>query len=359
MVLPNDYACSAFDPALTYEMEFDLSKKAPMANLMVEYTKQMDVDDDDASTDGVQRTITRMMQNKETIRKFQGICAEELLYTMDEFFVKAEDMQMDQEQMWRDWPKCLEHAPRKLWDEIKRKHTFNPTENGLQRAIGYLLKEYAKDPRAKNTMIKNIVKQFRKPPETEVYDHYARLDRLLDYTDLLPTETPVPKLSKDDRKDYFFETHPKKWQQEFHDTKTTDFYDASMEDIMQFMKKAKRNADLEDKKKKKKDHDPSNKRSRDEGGRGGGRHSQRGGRGRGRYGSRYGGRGGERRSTEIDGNKSCPVHVGSKHTWKECSKNPESTNFKGTYMQQQQSRGGGRFPSPGGRFGGCRGHDGG
>ena len=154
----------------------------------------------------------------------------------------------------------------------------------------------------------------------------------MDYVDLLPTETPVPKLSKDERKDYFFETFPKKWQQELHDTKTTDLYNATEEDIMQFMKKAKRNADAEDKQKKKKDQNPNNKRSRDKGGgRGGGRFSQRGGRGRGRYGSRHGGRE-QRRSTEIDGNKSCPVHVGVKHMWKECSKNLESTNFKGSYM---------------------------
>ena len=37
----NKYIGNAFDPALTYEMEFDLEKKAPMVNLMVEYTKMM------------------------------------------------------------------------------------------------------------------------------------------------------------------------------------------------------------------------------------------------------------------------------------------------------------------------------
>ena len=86
MVQPNEYQGNAFDPALTYKMEFDPAKKALMANLMVECTKMMEVEDDQASS-GV-RQITRMMQNKETIRKFQGICTEELLYTSDKFFVR-------------------------------------------------------------------------------------------------------------------------------------------------------------------------------------------------------------------------------------------------------------------------------
>ena len=49
MVQLNEYQCNAFDPAFTYEMEFDPAKKAPMANLMVVYTKRMEVDDDQAS----------------------------------------------------------------------------------------------------------------------------------------------------------------------------------------------------------------------------------------------------------------------------------------------------------------------
>ena len=171
MVQSNVYGGNAFDPVLTYEMEFDPAAKAPMANLMVEYTKNMEVED--STADGGFKNVTRMMQYKDTIRKFQGICAEELLYTSDEFFVKAADMEMDEEQMWKDWPKCLEHAPRKKWDEMMKIRTFNDTKNGLRRATKELLKHYAKDPRAKNTMIKNITKKFQKPPDQEVYDHYA------------------------------------------------------------------------------------------------------------------------------------------------------------------------------------------
>ena len=54
---------------------------------MVEYTKMMEVEDDQASN-GI-RQMTRMMQNKETIKIFKGTYAEELLYISNEFHVKA------------------------------------------------------------------------------------------------------------------------------------------------------------------------------------------------------------------------------------------------------------------------------
>ena len=96
-------------------------------------------------------------------------------------------------------------------------------------------------------MIKNITKQFRNPPEQEVYDHYAQLDRLLNYTNILPTETPVPSILDADRKNYLFETFPMKWRKEFINTKITDYYQATVEDIIQFTKQRKRNVDQEDK----------------------------------------------------------------------------------------------------------------
>ena len=134
MVQINEYQGNPFEPALTYEMDFDPEKKAPMANLMVEYTKSMEVED--STVQGGFREMTRMMQTKETIRKFQGISAEELLYTSDEFRVKARDMDMEPVQMWKDWPKCLAHTPRKVWDRMLIvEEPFNQTQSGLNAAI--------------------------------------------------------------------------------------------------------------------------------------------------------------------------------------------------------------------------------
>ena len=160
-------------------MKFDPTKKVTMANLVMEYTKIMEVED--STADGRNRQMTRMMQTKETIQKFQAICTEEFLYTSDKFFVKAKDMDMDNKQLWKDWLKCLEHALRKVWDSIMQLRTYNNNKSGLAKATRQLLKHYAKDSHAKNTMIKNIMKQFWKPPDQEVYNHYAQLDRLLIY----------------------------------------------------------------------------------------------------------------------------------------------------------------------------------
>ena len=55
-----------------------------------------------------------------------------------------------------------------------------------------------------------------------------------------------------------------KWRKEFIDTKITNYYNATVDDSIQFMKQKKRNVDLEDKQHKKKDTDTKNKRPRDE-----------------------------------------------------------------------------------------------
>ena len=90
---------------------------------------------------------------------------------------------------------------------------------GLKKAIRDFSKLYARDPRARNTMIKNITTQFRLPVNTDIHKHWCRLDLLMDYTDLLPTTTATPKISQEDRKQYFFETFPLKWRHEFISTK--------------------------------------------------------------------------------------------------------------------------------------------
>ena len=64
---------------------------------MVEYTKMMEVEDSNA--DGEFIEMRRMMQNKEIIRKFQGISAQELLYTSNEFHIKARDMEIEPAQI--------------------------------------------------------------------------------------------------------------------------------------------------------------------------------------------------------------------------------------------------------------------
>ena len=97
-------------------------------------------------------------------------------------------------------------------------------------------------------MIKNLQKQFHKPVDTDIHEHWCRLDIRMDYTDTLPTTTVTPKITKEDRKQYFFETFSINWRQEFISIKCTDFYAAMVEDIKQFMIMQKKKTDAENNK---------------------------------------------------------------------------------------------------------------
>ena len=55
--------------------------------MSVEYGRMVEVEDN--TQDNGISMVKRVLQNKETIRKFHGISVEELLYTVDEFITKT------------------------------------------------------------------------------------------------------------------------------------------------------------------------------------------------------------------------------------------------------------------------------
>ena len=64
-----------------------------MHNLLVDYNKVMEVNDNAADSGFVE--MRQMMQYKKTNQKFQGINAKELLYTSNKFQVKAKNIDME------------------------------------------------------------------------------------------------------------------------------------------------------------------------------------------------------------------------------------------------------------------------
>ena len=78
---------------------FDLEKKAPMHTMTVKFREMVEIEDefDDA---GNTTMVKRVLQKRETVRKFQGKSEEELLYTTDGFFTKAKDIDIEIEQQW-------------------------------------------------------------------------------------------------------------------------------------------------------------------------------------------------------------------------------------------------------------------
>ena len=143
-----DYSENPFVPALNYKTDFDSEKKATEHTMSVAYGKVMEIEGKDP--------IRKILERKETIQKFQGISVEELLYTIDEFKTRTKDILMSNTQRWTEWPKILSQGPRKELNRIMDRHTYPKTGMGLKKAIRDFSKLYARDPRARNTMIKNI-----------------------------------------------------------------------------------------------------------------------------------------------------------------------------------------------------------
>ena len=114
-----DYSGNPFEPALNYKMDFDPKKKATEHTMSVAYGKVTEIEGKDP--------IRKILERKETIRKFQGISVEELLYTIDEFKTRTKDISMSNTQRWTEWPKILSHGPRKEWNRIMDKHTYPKT----------------------------------------------------------------------------------------------------------------------------------------------------------------------------------------------------------------------------------------
>ena len=114
-----DYTATPFEPALNYKIDFDPKKKAAEHTISVAYGKMIQIEGKDS--------IWKILEHKETIRKFQGISVEELLYTIDEFKTRTKDISMSNTQRWTEWPKILSHGPRKEWNRIMDKHTYPKT----------------------------------------------------------------------------------------------------------------------------------------------------------------------------------------------------------------------------------------
>ena len=57
--------------------------------------------------------MKKVLTQKETIRKFEGQSAEELLYTFDTFTDLTKDMKMNATGKWSELLKILHHGPRK------------------------------------------------------------------------------------------------------------------------------------------------------------------------------------------------------------------------------------------------------
>ena len=238
-----------FEPSLHYERDFDPTNKSEKYTMAVEFTRAIRVERvaDDGTRSMVPLEI--IIQNQEEILVFQGESLEELLYNIDQFNNKTKYMKLTAEQKWEEWPRIQGHGPIKVWNNLQDTYTYDITARVLEEAMKDFIKNWAKDSRAKDTMLKNIKREFRKPMGADVHEHHVRFDLLMDYIDLLPSTEITTKITEVEKKDFFFETFPTNWRQELVIGSRVDFYKATVEDIKQFMMMKKKSADAEDNKK--------------------------------------------------------------------------------------------------------------
>ena len=142
---------------------------------------------------------------------------------------------------WEEWPKIQGHGLVNYWDRLIKKGSYSQDKEGLKEAIQDYIKIYNRDSRAEDTMINNIQKKLRKPMDTEVHEYQIRVDLLMDYIDLLPSDNRTAKLIDIERKNFSYKTSPLKWREQFISGSRIDFYNVSIEDIKKFMIMKKKN----------------------------------------------------------------------------------------------------------------------
>ena len=94
-----------FEPCLKYQVDFD-PEEGDKHVVLVEYTK-------DKNPMDKEKSVSKILQYREYIRKFTGTGGEELIYTYDNYNTLAEDMQMVTIKKWSEFPKILMNGPRK------------------------------------------------------------------------------------------------------------------------------------------------------------------------------------------------------------------------------------------------------
>ena len=153
---------SFFEPTLTYERQFD-SDEGDTHLIVHDYLTEVNGSD-------------RLMQNKSKIRKFQGECVKELLFTLDNFRKNSSDMHLDVDEQLDKWPRILGHRPRKKYNKmIVDNGPYLDTVDGIQAQVYEVLAFYTKDPQAKKTMFSAIERgKFKNPIASGIVEQHSR-----------------------------------------------------------------------------------------------------------------------------------------------------------------------------------------
>ena len=258
---------------------------------------------------------------------------EALLFCEERFRKIARQFDYEDEELFDNWEDCLQDRAEDDWTTVVDGVAPRNTANFNATMQDFYLKYCAED--AKDTMYEYLKTMCRKPVGAEPRDHVNRLLTLYRYTSKLPGN--VPTIQEDQQKLLIFHTFPEKWRKQFVRSGRR-LQQETLQQIIDFMTNEKGFADDEAKeaKNKRKSDDSNNNNSRNKRQNNSSGSNQR---------NQNGGNQHRIQPTDI-----CPIHGG--HQWKECSMNPQSSNYRARTFY----RGGGRgYDGNGGRNGGRQG----
>ena len=289
-----------YQPALTYEAAFDIT---------------------DVVTQRLYVTVKRgnaTTTKNQYVRTCMGTTPEEVLYTVILFKNTASNLgqKLDDKEALPGFLTILGPSPRAVYQEMLNDKNLDegtdltdPFAGNFEAAIKAFIATIVEDPQAKESTLAAFGdgRSFVKPTDTSVKDHHERIVMLCNYVDLLPG-TRESKLTRDEKRNIFFNSFPSSWKESFkrsaHDVTTS-----TVQTIKEWMSMQKRDADKDHQKRKKererKDKDKKVAKKGDQ-----------------------------------SGGSVCRIHGG--HKWKVCRLNPRSPNFDQAALDRHRANNGGR-----------------
>ena len=154
----------------------------------------------------------RVQSEEQVVRIFEGIDAEELLYTVDEFLKIRDTMQGFTDDMLLDeFQKILSHDSREMYIQLRADNNYVSDREGFDTAILNLIETIVGDLMAKESMLSRINRgEWRKPKDVEVSVHHKRYGWLMKCVDRIPTNNPY-FLEEGEIKHYYKYTFPNSW----------------------------------------------------------------------------------------------------------------------------------------------------
>ena len=258
-------------------------------------------------------------------------------HTMEQFHNHEEEAKLQGSECFRDFPKCLEGATLRMWEQIVHHDPgyveADRTKYNFTDAEKHLMNKVCGHNDMRDTQLYWMSHKIKKPKEMSPRDFYFRFQEILSVSLKLGGHFHTP--NEHEQKTMLFNAFPASYHERFQRSAMT-IEDSSMDDIVNYFQTLHeievRDGRLYNRDKRERDDNDrpriSSKKQRGRDRRNNRNHDGHGnGHGSSRRGSRW--------------NEQCHIHAYSNHTWGECKFNPDSDNFQprnGKYYRRYDER---------------------